>query len=142
MITGKALKRASLKGNLLDAYRAKLRMVIGCLAMATIVGGIRAEEKVATWKGSSDRSWNVPSNWVEGVVPGRYITKDENNNTVTNGEYGWTARFSRSDAQWIVKTANLVSISNIVVTGANATSQIGQHWETIPLEDGGGIYIE
>ena len=124
-------------------YCAKLRKMIGCLVVATAVVGIRAEEKVATWKGTaSDRFWNVPSNWAEGVVPGRYTTKDENNNTVTNGEYGWTARFSRSDAQWVVKTANLVSISNIVVTGDNATFQIGQHWETIPLEDGGGIYIE
>ena len=121
----------------------KLRTAVGCLAIATFVVGVRAEEKVATWKGtSSDRFWDVPSNWAEGVVPGRYITKDENNNIVTNGEYGWTARFSRSDAQWAVKTANLVSISNIVVTGANVTTQIGQKGESIPLEDGGGIYIE
>ena len=126
-----------------NRYCAKLRMAIAGLAVAAVVGSIRAEEKVATWKGTaSDRFWNVPSNWAEGVVPGRYTTKDENNNTVTNGEYGWTARFSRSDAQWIVKMANLVSISNIVVTGDNATTQLGQHYEHLPLEDGGGIYIE
>ena len=84
-------------------HYAKMKATIICIAMAASCCLWADGEKVATWKGTaSDRNWNVPSNWAEGVVPGRYTTKDADNNTVTNGEYGWTARFSRSDAQWIL----------------------------------------
>ena len=112
---------------------------------AILAAGLFADgEKVATWRGNVSSAWNNPANWVEGVVPGRYITKDENNNTVTNGEYGWTARFERSDARWVVEfMGQIVSISNLVFSGASGTSQVGTGASHVLfLEDGGGIYIE
>ena len=121
----------------------KFKTAIVSITMALAFGLWADGEKVATWKGSIDKQWNKPGNWVEGVVPGRYFAKDENNHTITNGDYGWTAKFCRSDAAWLIEcSGQLVSISNIVISGDNATSQIGWNTHDIYLEDGGGIYVE
>ena len=123
----------------------QLKTVVACVVSAICAIGLFADgEKVATWKGSVSSAWNNPANWVEGVVPGRYITKDENNNTITNGEYGWTARFERSDARWVVEfMGQIVSISNLVFSGASGTTKVGTGAsQVLFLEDGGGIYIE
>ena len=123
----------------------QLKTVVACVVSAICAIGLFADgEKVATWKGSVSSAWNNPANWVEGVVPGRYITKDANNNTITNGEYGWTARFERSDARWVVEfMGQIVSISNLVFSGASGTTKVGTGASHVLfLEDGGGIYIE
>ena len=123
----------------------KAKIVLACLVAVFTACGLMAEEKVAIWKGRTDRSWFTPGNWVGGVVPGLYTTT-VNGTTVTNGSPGWTARFERSDTDWIVNLegngGTLLSISNIVFSGANGTYSIRPNYKTIRLEEGGGIYVE
>ena len=123
----------------------KAKIVLACLAAVFTACGLMAEEKVAIWNGKSDRSWFTPGNWVDGVVPGLYTTT-VNGTTVTNGSPGWTARFERSGTDWIVNLegngGTLLSISNIVFSGANGTYSIRPNYKTIRLEEGGGIYVE
>ena len=125
-------------------HYAKMKAAIVCIAMAASCCLWAEGEKVAVYKYGSTSSWNNPDCWVDGVVPGRYTTKDANNNTVTNGEYGWTARFERSNARWVVEFLNqIVSISNVVFTGENGTTQLGTGVShVLYLEDGGGLYVE
>ena len=125
-------------------HYAKMKATIICIAMAASCCLWAEGEKVAVYKYGSTSSWNNPDCWVDGVVPGRYTTKDANNNTVTNGEYGWTARFERSNARWVVEFLNqIVSISNVVFTGENGTTQLGTGVShVLYLEDGGGLYVE
>ncbi len=124
-------------------HYAKLNVAIASIALSTAFGLWADGEKVAVYKYGTSAAWNNPSSWVDGIVPGRYIATDENNNTVTNGEYGWTARFERSDARWLVEfMGQIVSISNLVFAGANGTTQVGWSSHILFLEDGGGIYVE
>ena len=124
----------------------KAKIVLACLVAVFTACGLMAEEKVAIWNGksSADRSWFTPGNWVGGVVPGLYTTT-VNGTTVTNGSPGWTARFERSGTDWIVtheSGGTLLSISNIVFSGANGTYSIRPNYKAIRLEEGGGIYVE
>ena len=125
-------------------HYAKMKAAIVCIAMAASCCLWAEGEKVAVYKYGSTSSWNNPDCWVDGIVPGRYTTKDANNNTITNGEYGWTARFERSNARWVVEfMGQIVSISNVVFTGANGTTQLGTGAShVLYLEDGGGLYVE
>lgn len=121
---------------------------------------VRAEEKVAHWTGAYSREWNDTRNWAEGVVPGRRLERDENNNIVKRdkqgnidpngdwlpiGERGWTAIFDSATANDTVNTGGgeLVSISNVIIRGANNTVNFGTHtFQYFPIEVGGGIYVE
>ena len=119
------------------------------MACTVSCSNIRAEEKVAVW-GPVDYSypkrtlWLDPYNWAEGVAPGRHTVKDVEGNIVTNGTVGWTARFERSDANWLSEfNGSMVSISNVVFSGDNSTTRLGSgYYHTIPLEEGGGFYVE
>ena len=125
--------------------RTKTGFTLACAISVMTVLHLAADgEKVAVWSGKENTAWNNPANWVGGVVPGRYLAKDENNNTVTNGEYGWTARFELKTARWLVEfMGQIVSISNLVFTGENNTTKVGTGAShKLYLEDGGGIYVE
>ena len=115
------------------------------MACSLPCGGVFAQEKVAVW-GPADYSypnrtlWLDPYNWSDGVAPGRHTVKDAEGNTVTNGTAGWTARFERSDANWLSEfNGSMVSISNVVFSGDNSTTRLGSgYYHTIPLEEEGG----
>ena len=125
-------------------YSVKLKAAIAFIATASAFGLWADGEKVSVYKYGSTSSWNKSDSWVNGVVPGRYMAKDESNHTITNGEYGWTARFERSDARWVVEFMNqIVSISNVVFAGTTGTTQMGTGASHVLfLEDGGGLYVE
>ena len=126
-------------------HRTKTGLALACALSGMAVMHLTADgEKVAVWQGKESTAWNNPANWVGGVVPGRYLAKDENNNTVTNGEYGWTARFELKNARWLVEfMGQIVSVSNLVFTGENNTTKVGTGAShRLYLEDGGGIYVE
>ena len=98
----------------------------------------------AVYKGTStygqNAAWTDPSNWAEGIVPGRFVVDG-----VTNGCAGCTAVFDRACTYKTVDLDGLVSISNIVVTGPNAPAiELGKwQWATPALifERLGGIYV-
>jgi len=123
-------------------HSVKLKAATVCIMMVTSFGLWADGEKVAIWTGGTSDSWTEPSNWKDGVVPGRYLAKDENNHTVTNGSYGWTVRFEREWARWVINLNNFVSVSNLVFTGKQDTQQVGYAGQRLYLEDGGGIYVE
>ena len=125
-------------------HSVKLKAAIVCIAVSASFGLWADGEKVSVYKYGTTSSWNDSTSWVGGVVPGRYFAKDENNHTITNGEYGWTARFERSDARWVVEfMGQIVSISNVVFAGTTGTTQMGTGASHVLfLEDGGGLYVE
>ena len=115
--------------------------------------------KVAHWTGAHSLNWNDTRNWAEGVVPGRRLERDANNEIVyrdaqgnvaangtwcTIGEYGWTAVFDRADAPSRVDTGGEVkAISNVIIRSANNTTKFGASYaHDLPIEAGGGIYVE
>lgn len=122
---------------------ARIGLATVSLALAVTTWADESD-KVATWVGGVSSAWNNPANWAEGVVPGRYITKDADGNTVTNGTRGWTAKFCRKDARWLVEFMNqLYSVSNVVISGENATTRFGSgQYHVLYIEEGGGIYVE
>ena len=114
--------------------------------------------KVAHWTGAHSLNWNDTRNWAEGVVPGRRLERDANNEIVyrdaqgnvaangtwcTIGEYGWTAVFDRADAPSRVDTGGEVkAISNVIIRSANNTTKFGATYaHDLPIEAGGGIYV-
>lgn len=109
---------------------------------------VHAQEKIAVWKYNSEgvdyAIWDNPLNWDVGEVPGRYTVTESDGTVVTNGTKGWTAKFD-GGGNWLCTypKSNILSISNIVFSGANKTSSLGQgQYHTIYLENGGGIYVD
>ena len=125
------------------------------LALLPLVGFAEGEVYAGYWESASNGQgaywWNAAS-WRDGIVPGRYVWKDDEGNLFTNGNYGATAYFGSHGANswtWVNPTTldsgwsdcQLLSISNLVFYG-DSFPNVGQsQWYKLYLEQGGGIYV-
>ena len=90
--------------------------------------------------------WTNHNNWAEGIVPGRFMVEDGNGNITTNGSLGCTAVFDGNCDIRCISLYGMVSVSNIVVTGADAPRFIFGHWQwdnpVLRMEAGGEFRVE
>ena len=82
--------------------------------------------------------WTNHNNWAEGIVPGRLQVVLEDGTIVTNGCEGCTAVFDGNCDISCIELYGMVSVSNILVTGAAAPGFVFGHW----LYDNPYLYME
>ena len=89
--------------------------------------------------------WTNQNNWAEGIVPGRLLVMHEDGSGTTNGCVGCTAVFDENCDISCIALYGMVSISNILVTGATAPRFYFGHWRWdnphLFIEQGGSFRV-
>ena len=90
-------------------------------------------------------AWTNQNNWAEGIVPGRLLVMHEDGSGTTNGCVGCTAVFDENCDISCIALYGMVSISNILVTGATAPRFYFGHWRWdnphLFIEQGGSFRV-
>ena len=88
--------------------------------------------------------WTNQNNWAEGIVPGRFKTIRDGVETTVGCE-GCTAVFDGNCQMRVIEVNGLVSIKDILVTGATAPRFVFGHWQWdnphLRIECGGSIRV-